>query len=698
MATCGQALAQAVPREAGPVNLPEVTITDTSDRHATEGSGQYTTRALSVGKLVQSPRETPQSVSVITRQQLDDRNFTKLEDAIKQTAGVNVTRFDGAGNFNSIQSRGFDVGTVQLDGIPISQGSNYATAMDMAIYDRVEVLRGPSGLMQGGGGEPGGTVNLVRKRALGALAMGANVSAGSFDFRRADVDVTGALNASGTLRGRFVGVTDQRLSHVDTLFNNKQLGYGTVEFDITPATTLSLGYTRQEVRAAYDRGLPAYADGRLPDVPRSTLVGLRGASHDLDTRDAFVELEHRFDDGGQLKFAARDVYRYLYYKYASSDSALAANGNVVLQNGELITDTTDRNLDLFYTSPLKLAGRTHRVLVGASRIDSDAPGSNFLAGPNLAFNIFRPNYDLAFPVVKLPGATSVTAKREHAVYGQVQMDVADRLKLLAGGRLSKVSVNTRSVLTGAITSSVEPGNQFVPSVAAIYDVDTRWSAYASYARSFVVQTALDKARNVLPPRTGSQYELGIKGELLNKRLQTHAALFQILDADRAIADPTTPNASIPGGEVRAQGFEAEASGQLRPGWDLMAGYAFTETTYLRAPAAQEGQVFSTVTPRHSVNLSTRYAFRDGPLRDWSVGAGVSYRSEFYAQSGALRLVSGNFALLNAQVGYQVNDQWSLNLSVENLTDKVYYEKVSGLTRQNFYGEPRRVAVAVKMRY
>jgi iron complex outermembrane receptor protein/outer membrane receptor for ferric coprogen and ferric-rhodotorulic acid len=180
-------------------------------------------------------------------------------------------------------------------------------------------------------------------------------------------------------------------------------------------------------------------------------------------------------------------------------------------------------------------------------------------------------------------------------------------------------------------------------------------------------------------------------------LQTQAAVFRILDTNRAIADPVVPNASIAGGEVRSQGLELEASGQVMPGWDLLAGYAYTDTKYLRAPVAQQGQVFSTLTPRHVVNLYTRYALRD-TLRGWSVGGGVSWRSQFFAQSGALRIVSGNYALVSAQVAYQLNDHLDISLSVDNLLDKKYYEKVSGTTRQNFYGEPRRVVLAVKARY
>ena len=216
--------------------LPEVKVTDTGS--TTEGS--YTARELDIGKTGQSPREIPQSISVVTRQQLDDRNLTKLEDVLKSVTGVNITRFDGAGNYNTIQARGFDIGAVLLDGLPVAQGPNYATALDLALYDRIEVLRGPAGLLQGSG-EPGGAVNLVRKRAMGTLKIGGNAMLGSFGLRRLDADLTGPLNAAGTLRGRVVVVEDRRDSFVDLLFSNKHAAYGTLELDVGPSTTLSVG-------------------------------------------------------------------------------------------------------------------------------------------------------------------------------------------------------------------------------------------------------------------------------------------------------------------------------------------------------------------------------------------------------------------------------------------------------------------------
>jgi outer-membrane receptor for ferric coprogen and ferric-rhodotorulic acid len=675
-------------------SLPEVKVTDTGG--TTEGS--YTARSVELGKTGASVRETPQSVTVITRQQLDDRNFTKVEDALKSATGVIVQRFDGVGNYNTVISRGFDIGAFLLDGVPVPQGSNFSTALDTAVYDRVEILRGPSGFLQGAG-EPGGAINLVRKRALGTRALAADVSVGSFGLRRLDADITGPLNAAGTLRGRLVAVTEKRDSHVDTLFNDRGLGYGTLELDVTPSTTVSVGYAKQSVRSMIDQGLPTFANGRLIDLPVSAFAGLAGNRQNLDTEDAFAEVEHRLDGGGRIKFATRDVNRTSFYRAARSNSAAAANGSYALQLVDNAGELHDRSHDLYLSAPFQAFGGSHKLLLGASSITSGSlGGGGTMFGPVYAANVFAPNHGLPYPDLVLPPYTTDTVRTERALYGQLQLQLAQRLKLLAGGRASWAKVEVERLSDGAVTSRSAPGRHFMPSAALMYDLNEQLTAYASYVETFVVQSQLDAAGRVLEPRTGKQVELGIKGEFLNKRLQASAAVFRIDDVNRAVADPAVPNASIAGGEVRSQGFELEASGQLAPGWDVLAGYAYTDTEYIKAPVAQQGQVFSPITPRHLLNLSTRYAFRQPQLAGWSVGAGMSWRSAFYAQSGALRIESGNYAIANAQLAWQVNDHLNLGLTVDNLFDRKYYEKVSSVARQNFYGEPRRLVFSLKARY
>lgn len=690
-ALAGLAGAQDRPAAA----LPEVRVTDGATS-TTEGS--YIARELDIGKTGASPREIPQSISVITRQQLDDRNLTKLEDALKSTTGVNVTRLDGAGNYNSIQSRGFDIGAVLLDGLPIAQGPNYATALDLFLYDRVEVLRGPAGLLQGTG-EPGGAVNLVRKRALNTLRIGGGAQLGSFGLRRVDADITGPLNAAGTLRGRLVVVEDRRDSFVDLLFANKHAAYGTLELDIAPSTTLSIGATRQRVRSVVDQGLPTYADGRLLDVSRSTVVANRANRQDMDTRDVFAELEHRLGNGGLVKAALRDVRRDNFYRSGRTNGAVQPNGDFAFETVDLRGQLKDRSYDLYLATPFMLAGREHRLLLGVNRNERDTGNGNYAYGPQSVANIWNRAYiDMPYPQIVLPGFTGTTTRNEDALYGQAQFSVTDRLRLLAGGRLSWAEVQTRNHSDGQITARSKPGRAFTPNVAALYDITPQLTAYTSYAESFVVQSQLNAAGDILPPRSAKQVEIGLKGEFLNKRLQTQAALFRIDDVNRAITDPVVSTASIPGGEVRSEGLELEASGQVAPGWDVLAGYAYTKTAYVKAPVSQQGLAFAPSTPKHVVNLSTRYAFRDGALRGLSIGGGVSWRSSFYAQAGSIRLVSGNYALANLQLGYAWSDHVDLGLTVDNLFDKTYYEKLSSPSRQNFYGSPRSAVLALRIRY
>lgn len=677
--------------------LPEVRVTATVD-DSSESNHSYAAHAVTVGsKIPQTLKETPQSISVVTRQRLDDQNITKIEDVLKQTTGVNVTRLDGAGNFNTIQARGFDIGSIQLDGLAISQGANYSTAFDTAIYDRIEVLRGPAGLLQGAG-EPGGTINLVRKRARADLSGSAGFMLGSSDTRRAEFDVTSKLDEAGRIRGRIVGVVDNRESFVHAVESKKFLGYGTVEIDLSSSTTLSLGATHQKTDSVVDQGLPAMANYTLPNVPRSTFIGSKNNVQDMETDDLFAELEHKFDDGGRFKFAARQVDRGMIYKALRANGlANVATGNVAYQTVDFQQAAKNQNLDAYYAGPFELGGRIHQILLGINHSTEDTK-SRSIYGPTGTFNIYNPNNDIAYPALDLGNYTSGTQQTQTGMYGQVQLKPFDRWTFLLGGRLGRWETQSFNPSTGVISSTSKPGTQFTPLTSVIYALTDNSSLYGSYAETFVGQTAIDKNGRLLSPRTGSQIELGVKSEWLDKRVNSSIALFRIIDKDRAIEDTSTPlnaNDSIAGGKVRSEGLEAEVSGQIAPGWELIAGYAYTATKYLQAPIAQVGQVFSTITPRHSFNLWTKHSWTSGTFNRWSLAGGLKAVSDFSSGTGATRVVGDGYTTVSGQVGYQIDSTTTASLTINNLFDKTYYEKVSNFGRQNFYGEPRSVMLAVK---
>lgn len=202
---------------------------------------------------------------------------------------------------------------------------------------------------------------------------------------------------------------------------------------------------------------------------------------------------------------------------------------------------------------------------------------------------------------------------------------------------------------------------------------------------------------LLQPRTGDQVELGVKGEHLNGQLNWHTAISRINDENRAISDPEVPSASIAAGKARSQGFEAEVSGTLLPRLDISAGYAYTDTEFVRDPE-NEGLAFSPETPEHSFNLWSRYRFSEMPNEGWRIGAGINAVSGTHARRGDVVWEQSGYTLLSAQVGYHVNENLDFSLNGNNLTDKKYYSRISGNTRNRYYGDPRNVMITMQYKY
>lgn len=685
---------QAPDSAAGDVTvMPAVRVSDTEEGGRTEGSGSYTMPEISIGKQPLSIRETPQSVSVITRTRLDDQNLSSIADALKYATGVNVQRFDGAGLFNNYYVRGYQVDAIQLDGLAFGNTGN-VTEFDAAVYDHIEILKGPAGLFQGAG-EPGASINLARKQALEHTQFGGALTAGSWDAYRAELDATGALTGDGRLRARGVAVIDDRESYQDVVRAKRQLVYGTAEYDLAPATTLSVGGTRQQIDSVINQGLPAYADGSLLDVPRSTFIGADWNLLTTDATDVFAELVRRMSGGGLLKFAARHLDREMLYKVARANGAVDEDGKVPLQTGLYRPDRENWSADAYASLPLKGFGRTHNLLFGVDyrRQRELVKSSPFVNTATI--NVYEPDHDVPQPDFVYTSRSSTEAEQVGA-YGQLRYRLLDSLTLVGGGRFTWWDSSSKNLLTGATTADYDASGEFTPYAALIYDVLKQVSLYASYADIFMPQNATTSGGEQIEPRTGGQVEAGAKGEFLDGRVNTQLAVFRIQDQNRAIADPNDSLYSVAQGKVRSQGFETEISGQLLPTWDMTLGYTYVDTEYRKgASASQDGQTFATFTPRHSVSLWSQYLFHKGALDGLSVGGGVRTYSGFYSQSGAVRLVADSEMLVAARLGYRLDEHWSLNLVANNLFDEKYYEKVSSAGRQNFYGEPRSLNLSLR---
>lgn len=684
------------PRSSGAAVLPSIAVEGqrSSDVASTEGSRSYTTDVTTVGgKGATAIREIPQSVSVVTRQRMDDQNITTLDGAMKQTTGMSVTRFDGAGNFNTIQSRGFDVDAVLLDGVNMSTSGNLATGLDTAMYDRIEVLRGPAGLFQGSG-EPSGVINMARKRALPELSVNGGLTVGSWETYRSEADVTSKLIENGRVRARMVAVNDERDSFVDLLTSHKKFVYGTVEVDLGPDTTFSFGGSNQEVDSVLDQGLPAFSDGSLARVKRSTFIGANWNQLDTDSQDIFADLEHRFDNGGTAKISMHRFNRsMLYYGYRANGTINLTTGALNMAPAKYDLSREDLSLDAYATTPFEMWGLSHSLTVGTDYRKYENRGLSG-TGSNVATNIYNPIHNVPLVNVAYTSQTQ-TDQEQYGTYGQLRIKPVAWATLIGGARVSRFNTQGYNLLTNQQTSGDSAKNEVTPYAGAIVDLNDQVSLYASYAEIFTPQTQTTVDGDFLAPRMGEQYEVGMKSTLADGRANTHFALFQINDSNRAIPDPTNTLFSISGGEIESRGAEAEISGSPMPGLDLLAGYSYVITEFLSRTAAQAA---ATHTPKHTLDLWAKYSFQEQLLQGWSVGAGMRAVSSYYAMSNGLRFGEDGHAVFNAAIGYQITPNVSAALTMTNLLDKEYYEKVSGPGRQNFYGEPRSAMLALKAKW
>jgi outer membrane receptor for ferric coprogen and ferric-rhodotorulic acid len=637
-------------------------------------------------------KEVPQPVSVVTRQRMDDQNMVRLEDVARRTPGMLVLANDQGRS--SIFMRGYELDAYLIDGLPAPLSSIYGTQPDLAIFDRVEVLRGPAGLYNGTG-EPGGTVNLARKRAQKTFGVSGSLGGGSWNARRAEADVTGPLNEEGTIRGRAVGAYQKKDSWVDVNQNENSVGYGTLEFDLNPRTTLSVGVTAANSNVTPFNGLPTKADGELLDVDRSTYIGANWNRFENQSTESFAELVHKLEGGGQVKAATRYVDRSVAFKYAYAGSAVNASGNVT--RTAIARDYKEKSLasDLHISKPFELWGLRQNVVAGADYRQYD---QTLLAGAATVpgtTNVYNPSPDWPEPNIAYSSRSNVKPE-QYGLYGNLRIKPWRPLTLVGGVRLSWYKSATTNLLNGA-SSEVSVNNKLTPYAGLVYDIGNDWAAFASYTSIFQPQTNLDASGKPLDPRVGFNVEVGVKGEHLGGALNSQLSLFRLRDKNRAIAVPSTAYFAA-SGETEVKGVEAEVSGTLLPGWEASLGYVYTQTEYISGAAGQQGQVFSTYTPRHSFTLWSRYDFQQGPLQNLYVGGGLRAMSSFYSASGNVQIEQDAYQVVDALIGYRVSPKVDVSLAVNNLLDEKYYQRVGGTSVFNFYGEPRSVWLKTSMKF
>lgn len=695
MAPLTPTVASEQPAAPAVLELGATAITDTGLGSTTEGSQSYTTGSMSTAtKLPLTMRETPQAVTVITRQRMDDQNMTSINDVARYTPGLFLNQSSGPGR-QSYTARGFDVDSIMYDGIPSSYtGWVVGAQPNLAMFDRVEVVRGATGLVTGAG-TPSAAINLVRKRPLAERKITLTGAAGSWDNYRGELDASSPLNESGTLRGRVVTSYRDANSFRDGQKEDHGLFYAITEADLSEDTTLTLGFSHQKDKTNFFWGaIPTDLSGHHLDVSRSYNPGTDWENKDQEINTLFAELRHLLANDWKLQVNANYSEQNALFRgsYQSRWNTAKTLSRTVYQSKH---DENQLGLDAFASGPFQALGRTHELVVGASKRLYDMNEHNYSP------------YDTDYPLDGgKPNFVHTGNNRylinQEGVYTTTRLSLADPLKLILGGRLDWYDYDQRDNDAGdyKVTRKVTRYG------GLIYDLDEHHSVYASYTDIFTPQSGRDGTGQPVTPIVGKNYEVGIKGEYFDGALNASLALFRIDQENRQVEVklPSCPQLTCyqASGEVRSQGIDLELQGALTDQWQIGAGYTYARVHTIKddnAPA-KVNKPLETDTPEHQFKLYTTYRFQ-GPLEKLRIGGGVTWQSRMYndipTEGGEYRLIQGSYAVTDLMAGYQVNRHLDLQLNANNVFDKKYYSSISESVDYggDTFGDPRNLMLTAK---
>ncbi len=681
--------------------LPSVTVTAEAERSATtEQTGSFTTRALTIGKMEQSIRETPQSVTVVTRQQMDDQKLTAIEDVVAQTTGTAKSQRNFGAHVYTMRGYVIPDTNFLLDGV--AGGAYNPTGwvpMDTAIFDRVEVLRGAGALVMGAG-DPSGVINMVRKRPRSEKHFDFAQSIGSWNNYRTEMDAGGPINDAGTVRGRVVAAYTDRKFFYDIAHAKEPLFYGVIDVDLGRDTKGTVGYRHQaqDIDGYTIFQLPLYTTGASLNLPRSTSLGQYWNHHEARTDDVFAELEHRFDGDWRGKLTVNHSKTSIVQKLNTARGAVnpATGKGTAITSNYFVDRSIDANgLDAHLSGSFEAWGRAHQAMLGTSWTQQESVSRSTTVSMNIPVDIFNFNHGL-IPEPVTPAYANVLRDKLDlfGIYGSTRLALAPSLNLHLGGRFNWYRYHSDNLLTGKVTNDYKQDAQFTPYAGLVYDLDPHWSVYASYTNTFVPQSQYATVGgNALDPAIGSNYEAGVKGEFFDGKLNAAFAVFNIKKRNVAVLDTaniggcpgiTTSDCYRNASQLRSKGFDAELAGRLAPGLEIAGGYTYLTTR------DDSGAPLTSDAPRNILRVSTSYTL-PGDWSDWTVGANLSAQSSSFVSD----IHNPGRAILDLRAAYRINRTWTAALNVGNVTDKTYWQIIGSTRNGNAYGTPRNVMATLR---
>lgn len=631
----------------------------------------YVAKRSSVGTKTDTPLvESARSISVVTREQLQARGANSLVDALGYTAGV--TSLENK-YYLRANIRGFSVGAglTYTDGLRGFTGGWSFPNTDIYSFDRIEVLRGPAGILYGSG-SPGGLINQVSKRPTAEPFQEIELQTGSSRERSAALDVGGPATADGKLLFRLTARNYDKDLYHDYSSESRHFIAPALTWQPDDHTSLTIlthfqkensdGDAHGPVRYFPDHDLYGYSDRLLAGEP-----GYDGFDRE-NTQIGYV-LEHQING----TWAVRQSYRHsnlgVNYRYMSYDAPV--NGIISRFARYILSDLTGDALDTQLQANWSGGAVAHTVLLGVDYQRSTLKYSERYGGQASPLDLNNPNYGQAVDVAGLPYSyIADTTTRQTGFYVQDQLKIGKRWTAVAGGRYDRYDSDTLNRLSGART--VIDQNAFTGRLGVVYDAGHGLMPYLSYDESFEGQSGTDRQNNQFDPTTSRQAELGVQYQPKHMNARFTAAVFDLRKQNALTGDPLNDvlggNYSIQTGEEKAQGLELEATAQIANGLNLTASYTLLDKKITKdTDAARIGRREAGV-PRHSASLWLDNTGPDERTNGWSFGGGVRYIGSRYDSANVVK--SPDVFVADAMVRYDA-DKWRYTLNVQNLFDKQY---------------------------
>ncbi|TPR63944.1 TonB-dependent siderophore receptor [Acinetobacter baumannii] len=679
--------------------LQTIQVKASNAEQSSEQTKAYNVKnSSSATKLNIEAKETPQTINVVTRQQIEDFGLTSTRDVLRNTPGVTVSNQET--ERTTYMARGFEISNILTDGVgfPLS-GYNYNnTNPDTYFYDRVEVVKGADSLTNAFG-DPSATINNIRKRPTQEFQASGGVSYGSWDTQRYEADVSGSILPSGKVRGRIMGYEQTGDSYLDRYSAEKNGFAGIVEADLTDSTLLTAGYSQEQNKPNANNwgSLPLLdANGKQISYDRSYNPNPDWAHWDNETQNAFVELKQKINDQWNAKLTynyldtkhnSRLLYYYGYPKADGSGVSLTPWGGQEHQEKHAV----DFNLEGTY----KLFNREHEATLGYSYVrnhqqDKQSTGtindSNVIKSTTTDWASWTPQS------ITWSDFTEAANYKQNinSIYAATRLHLNEDLKLLLGANY--VQAESKGESYGSPMSYSE--SKVSPYVGLTYNFTPEYTGYMSYTSIFRPQTGIDKDTNqALKPIEGKSYEMGVKSSWLDDRLTGTLSVFKTEQNNYPLrnSDGNPLNRKVPTSDLESQGVEVGLSGQITDNVNLSFGYA-----QFSIKDTKNGGEARTYNPNQTLNLLTTYT--PPVLPKLKVGVGLQWQDgiKLYDSNVNGTIKQDAYALVNLMASYEVNDHITLQANGNNIFDKKYLNSFPD--GQAFYGTPANYTVAVKFKY